>query len=209
MVNEFLRGHGEFRREYLASSREFIERLASRDQSPGALYIGCSDSRVVPELLTSSTPGQLFVVRNVANLVPPFKHAYVSVGAALEYATEVLNVPNIIICGHYGCGGVRAMVDPDARLEGLPSLARWLQEAGAALAVGRRTDLDLAARWQRGVEENVLDGLANLASYPNVVGRLEAGTLALHGWIYDLGTGHVRVLDVARGAFIDAAAVVG
>ena len=111
MTEALIRGHRKFRQEYANNEREFLKRLASKGQSPNALYIGCSDSRVVPELLTSSSPGEIFVLRNVANLVPVFDHPDSSVGAAIEYAVGHLQVPHIIVCGHYECGGVKAALD--------------------------------------------------------------------------------------------------
>jgi carbonic anhydrase len=197
-MHKLLQGHATFRREFVAQSRAFLADLASVHQSPDALYIGCADSRVIPELLTSSAPGELFVVRNVANLVPPASRADASVGAALEYAVQALNVAHIVVCGHYGCGGVRAMIDgvDGARM---PELQAWIAEAAVANAAAHDEGTAPDARWRRAVEENVLDQLANLPSHPCVRERLDAGTLTLHGWVYDLqGALHVYDHDEAR-----------
>lgn len=203
MIEKLIRGNRTFRRDYVAGASEFLMKLASQGQSPGALFIGCSDSRVVPELLTSSTPGELFVVRNVANIVPPADEVRSlgddSVGAAIEYALGVLNVEHIVVCGHYGCGGVRAVLEhhvPDTS----PNLKEWLIHAQPAAdrAVQRtstRERVDLA------VEENVEEQLANLATYPAVRERLDAGTICLHGWVYDLGHGNLRVWDAGSDEF--------
>src|SRR6185503_10892646 len=141
MVAELLRGHAEFQRQYLGDEREFLQTLASKGQSPAALYIGCSDSRVVPEVLTASSPGDLFVVRNVANLVPRLEHADASVGAALEYAVGHLHVPHLIVCGHVGCGGVAAAIQGLEHVTGLPSLREWLELVLPAVAHARETGL--------------------------------------------------------------------
>jgi len=205
MIEKLIRGNLSFRREYVAGARQFLERLASEGQSPGALFIGCSDSRVVPELLTSSSPGELFVVRNVANIVPPADERRSmgddSVGAAIEYAIGVLGVEHVVVCGHYGCGGVRAVVEHHVPHDS-PRLAEWLTHAApgatrAALAGGERV-LDKA------VEENVEEQIANLASYPMVRERLERGALQLHGWVYDLKSGHLVVWDALADAFLPA-----
>lgn len=182
----------------MAHSRAFLDQLASEHQSPDTLYIGCADSRVIPELLTTSAPGELFVVRNVANLVPPADHAHSSVGAALEYAIQALHVSHIVVCGHYGCGGVKAMIEGVA--PSMPELKSWLSEATLANAAARERTADSEEQWRDAVEENVLDQLANLPSYPCVRDRLAAKTLTLHGWVYDL-KGGLHVYDHDAGVF--------
>lgn len=203
-----LDGHDAFRRTQQIDNRAFLQRLASEGQSPDALYIGCSDSRVVPELLTASSPGRLFVVRNIANLVPPLDHADASVGAALDYAVGVLRVPHIVICGHYGCGGVHAALDGSHAVAEHTSLAEWL--AGIAPAIERAgpASLDPEVRWRRAVEENVLQQVANLFTYPQVARAIAAGELTLHAWVYDLFTLDLRVHDVGRGAWVAAHEIV-
>jgi len=203
MTEDFLRGNRKFLREYAADERDFLARLASEGQSPDALYIGCSDSRVVPELLTNSSPGELFVLRNVANLVPVFNDPDSSVGAAIEYAVVHLHVPHIIVCGHYGCGGVKAALDGLDKERGLPSLFEWLSEVRAA-AENVDPALDPAVRWRRAVEESVVFQLGNLPSYPAVASALAAGKLRMHGWVYDLHTGSLSVYDVNTHAFVPA-----
>lgn len=202
-IDKFLHGHKNFLSRYCPTERAYLASLAQRGQSPSALYVGCSDSRVVPELLTQAAPGDLFVVRNVANLVPPLAHADASVGAALEYAVVHLHVPNIIVCGHYGCGGVRAAL---GGLSGLGpdevSLQEWLQQvvpvARSARSLGLPADEEL--RWA--VEENVLMQLDNLLTFPAIKRRLDEGKLALHGWIYDMGQINLRVYEASEDRFI-------
>lgn len=197
-MHKLLHGHATFRREYVARSREFLAQLASEHQSPDALFIGCADSRVVPELLTGSAPGDLFVVRNVANLVPPATRASSSVGAALEYGLGALGVGHIVVCGHYGCGGVKAMIE-GVDGEAMPELKRWISHAAVCNAAARDGSGG-DAQWRRAVEENVLDQMANLTTYPCVQQGLASGTVALHGWVYDL-QGRLFVYDDAEGRF--------
>jgi carbonic anhydrase len=203
MTKEFLHGHREFHKEYVADERVFLERLASVGQSPDALYIGCSDSRVVPELLTSSAPGSLFVVRNIANLVPAFENPDSSVGAAIEYAVGHLHVSHIIVCGHYGCGGVKAAIDGLDKISVLPSLFEWLSDV-KFVADKLDPTLDPEKRWRVAVEESVLFQMGNLLTYPAVASALADKKIELHGWVYDLHTCGLSVYDVQKDTFISA-----
>jgi carbonic anhydrase len=201
MALDLLRGHDEFRRKYLGDERDFLQHLASAGQSPAAIYIGCSDSRVVPEVLTASSPGDLFVVRNVANLVPRLEHTDASVGAALEYAVGHLHVPHLIVCGHVGCGGIGAVIEGLEHVASMPSLHEWLELARPAVEHARETGLTGDELWQRAVEENVVEQLEHVLSYRSVGDALVCGELQLHGWVYDLHTLELTVLDRETGAF--------
>lgn len=195
-IDKLIRGNMSFRREYVAGAKDFLDRLASEGQSPSALFVGCSDSRVVPELLTSSSPGDLFVVRNVANIVPPADETRSlgddSVGAAIEYALAVLGVEHIVVCGHYGCGGIRAVVEHHTPPNS-PNLADWLSHAKSPAARAATSGHTGDALIDRSVEENVEEQIANLATYPLVRAQLDAGKLQLHGWVYNLRSGHLLV----------------
>jgi carbonic anhydrase len=203
-MKKFLEGHATYRREFAAGEREYLARLATQPQAPGALYIGCSDSRVIPERLTSAAPGELFVVRNVGNCVPPFDAPIVSVGAAIEYAVEVLEVPHVVVCGHYGCGGVKAALDQPEVLDRLPSLRTWLDVLGPAIEKSRLPNLDPETQWRYSVEANVVGQLANLTTYPAVRAKLEAEKLRIHGWVYDLAAGRIYVYDALGEQFVDS-----
>lgn len=204
MVDELLAGHGRFRAELAAQEREFLAGLAARGQRPTAVFIGCSDSRIIPELLTDSAPGQLFVVRNVANHVPTHSDPDRSVSAAVEYAVGQLGVADIIVCGHDGCGGVKAALDDMAGLDPDSDLAAWLAGIRPAIARARTFSLDPDVQLARAVEEHVLDGLATLAErwvdHPG-----QARTIRLHGWVYDLGDATLRVYDADSGRFVPLA----
>ncbi|MEQ1569898.1 MAG: carbonic anhydrase [Myxococcota bacterium] len=192
-MRTLLDGHAAFRRQVPRDERRFLRQLASEGQSPDALYVGCSDSRVVPELLTASSPGALFVVRNVANLVPTLDHADASVGAALEYAVGHLQVQHVIVCGHYGCGGVRAAVDGLEPLHHHPSLCEWLRQLDPVVEALPPGDPD--ARWRAAVENSVEAQLQNLLSYPPVSDAVARGALEIHGWVYDMATLDLSVYD--------------
>jgi len=204
MVTRLLQGHQKFRAEHFEHERELFESLAHGGQQPTALFIGCCDSRVVPNLIVHADPGDLFVVRNIANIVPRFEEGELdnrSVGAAIEYAVHVLRVPHIVVCGHTGCGGLQALIDgPEALAGETPTLARWLRDAAAVL--GRmRAEIAPGALARQLVFENVVVQLENLLTYPVVARALERDVLELHGWVYDLADGSLRVYHPADNEF--------
>jgi carbonic anhydrase len=202
MPKHLLSGHAQFRAEYFTNEAKYLQHLASEGQKPSALYIGCSDSRVIPELLTSSAPGEIFVVRNIANLVPTYSEGLVAVGAAIEYALEVLKVPDVIVCGHYGCGGVRAALDGRDALAGTPSLHRWLSGAEPAARRAKLMGLEGEALFKAAVEENVLYQMEHLISFPIIERALAKKEVQLHGWVYDIAEGGLLVYDVKTEEFL-------
>lgn len=208
MAEHLLHGYARFRVEYFADEQSYLSRLATEGQRPSALYIGCSDSRVIPELLTSSSPGELFVVRNIANQVPELDHADASVGAAIEYAVAQLHVQHVIVCGHYGCGGVNAVLGGRDKLREYPSLYEWLEGIEPAVERVRRVGASGDAGFRMAVEENVLLQMNNLVTFAPVREALDSGRMQLHGWIYDLATSALQVFDVKSDRFVSAEALI-
>jgi carbonic anhydrase len=208
VTKHLLSGHAKFRSEYFEHESDFLQALARDGQHPSALYIGCADSRVVPELLTTSRPGELFVVRNIANVVPSFDHSDASVGAAIEYAVAVLGVPHVIVCGHDKCGGVKAALDGVDKLAAFASLHEWVSEIVPATTRAREIERgDATALLRCAVEENVLYSMENLTTYPAVAAALAAHKLEFHGWVFDIDAGKLRVYDVAAQEFLEASTV--
>jgi carbonic anhydrase len=205
MVEELLVGHGRFRAEYAADESEFLLRLAAEGQRPLALFFGCSDSRVIPELLTDAAPGDLFVVRNVANRITVRDDPDTSIGAAIDYAVEQLGVREVIVCGHDGCGGVEAAFDDLPGIEPGSELAVWLQGLLPAATRAQAVDPDPQLQLRRAVEEIVLDGIANLMTYPAIAPTVEAGRIRLHGWVFSLHERTLRVYDSAQVRFFGVA----
>ncbi|XXF78789.1 carbonic anhydrase [Myxococcaceae bacterium GXIMD 01537] len=209
MVTRLIQGHSEFRQGFFHHERELFEVLAKGAQAPLALMISCCDARVVPDLITSAEPGDLFVVRNIANIVPRFdkENRNQSVGAAIEYAVHVLKVPHIVICGHTGCGGIQAIAEgPEKLADEMPTLANWLHAARSLhdrlTSVGHgRTTEDLARQL---VFENVVVQLENLLTYPVVTRALDEDRLELHGWVYDLADASLRVYHPETNSFFPA-----
>ena len=176
--------------ELLDEDPEFFRRQAA-GQKPEFLWIGCSDSRVAPEQKTQSLPGRMFIHRNIANLV---RADDLNLMSALQYGVDVLGVANIVVCGHYGCGGVKATLDGGTS----GAVDRWLDAARAVLA-DHREEIDAQeegeAQVNRLVECNVRDQLVNLARLDTVRGAFARGQdLTLHGWVYDIRDGLLRPL---------------
>ncbi len=190
------------------TKRKYSQQFASlaNGQAPLAMLVTCADSRIVPSIIASSSPGELFVVRNIANLVPVACNAVdPSVPAAIDYAVEVLGVHDIIVCGHSNCGGIRALLD------GAPEghLRRWLEHARPALerwkkqrALTRRTGGTTLPDYDQLSQVSTLVQLENLLTYPEVKTRVDAGTLRLHPWWFDIGAG--SLLAHWKGTFIPA-----
>lgn len=193
-MHKLVHGIHQFQRDTFHSHRALFERLATEGQNPETLFITCSDSRVDPELITSSAPGDLFVFRNIGNLVPVDDQAWWgSAAAAIEYAVLALKVKSIVVCGHTQCGAVKGMLDP-ASTVGLPRVTHNLAPTSdtlRAILKEQYSGLSDDALWQVAVEENVLLQLEHLRTFPFVAERLENGSLGLSGWVYDIKDGEV------------------
>ncbi len=202
-VQKLARGIHQFQANYFADNRRLFEQLAEAGQRPETLFITCSDSRVVPEIITNSAPGELFIVRNVGNIVPSVERGIIGgVAAAIQYAVEMLEVENVIVCGHTQCGAIDAIMHPE-RAKHLDFVSRWLEASSAIplILAERYGDLTGEALMTAAVEENVLVQLENLRTYSFVRERLAAGKLAMNGWVFKIATGEVYDYDPAREDF--------
>jgi len=179
---------------------ELYRRLADEGQAPKVLFIGCSDSRVPPEVITDAGPGVLFVTRSVGNIVPPYGSGETAVGAVIEGAVHHLHVPQIIICGHTDCAGIKGLdAQPDWDRE--PHIARWLEHARPAKTKVQASGLPAEECHLATVRENVLLQLDHLRSYDPVREAERTGALRLVGWVYHLGTGIVETYDPQTGGW--------
>ncbi len=197
-------GIHHFQANYFASNRGLFEQLAETGQRPETLFITCCDSRVVPNLITTAAPGELFIVRNVGNIVPSVERGVLGgVSAAIEYAVEVLEVGHVIVCGHTNCGAIAAILEPE-RIAHLPFVSRWLAESSSIpkLIEERYGHLDGDARTTAAVQENVLVQLENLRSFHFVARRLDSGALKMSGWVFKIATGDVYDYDPVSGQFL-------
>lgn len=198
MPTHLLKGNDRFRREYFPRYRDHYERLVAEGQSPSALLISCCDSRVEPDLLTDSLPGELFITRNIGNFVPPFEDdtGLHGTSAAIEYAVLILGVADIIVCGHSHCGAIKALYGaPNA---GTPHINRWLELGRAAMADSDPTPEVLRETERRSIGLQ----LSRLMNFPMVAERVESGTLCLHGWYFVIEEGRLLVLDFEEGKFV-------
>lgn len=192
----------KFHEDYFPRHQQRFQDLVAQGQHPKTLFIGCSDSRLVPYLLTGTGPGELFIVRNVGAFIPPYdgSHGLHGTMAAIEFGVLSLEVERIVVCGHSHCGAIRACY------EGVPQEARalraWLQLASEALLPVRPCVEALRRTEQRAV---VLQ-LERLMAYPMVKRRVEAGKLSLHGWHYVIEDGEIHVFDAESGDFLPASA---
>lgn len=197
-------GIHHFQSNYFAKNRDLFEHLESSGQRPETLFITCCDSRIDPNLITTTRPGELFIVRNVGNIVPSVSRGVMGgVSAAIQYAVEVLQVSNVIVCGHTNCGAIDAIMNPE-RVAQLPFVSRWIGESAEIpqLVQERYGHLSEEARMVIAIEENVLLQLENLRTFDFVARRLDEGTLKMSGWVYKISTGDVFDFDPVSGQFV-------
>jgi carbonic anhydrase len=206
-VQKLEAGIHHFQANYFANNRRLFEKLAENGQKPETLFITCSDSRVVPNLITTAAPGELFIVQNVGNIVPSVDRGVLGgVSAAIQFGVEVLQVDQIIVCGHTGCGAVDAILHPE-RVTHLPFVNRWLAESSSipTLIEERYGNLEGEARMNAAVQENVLVQLENLRSFDFVARRLDAGLININGWVFKIATGQVFDYDPVSEQFLQLA----
>lgn len=200
-MKQIIDGFLKFQSEVYPGQKKFFEQLAS-GQNPKALIVTCSDSRVVPELLTQQSPGDLFVIRNAGNIVPSYGPEPGGVSATVEYAVSVLQVSDIVICGHSNCGAMAAITSGQP-LDKLPAVSHWLRHADSAKAIvcaqSHGTDHERANAL---VRQNVIAQLANIRTHPSVALALSQKKLKLHGWVYDIEKGSIDALDGLTSSFV-------
>ncbi len=201
-MQKLVQGIHHFQASIFRPRRELFERLAD-GQHPEVLFITCSDSRINPNLITQTDPGELFILRNAGNIVPPHGAANGGEGATIEFAVVGLNVTDIIVCGHSHCGAMKGLIDPEA-VKDMPAVAAWLSHAEATRRILREkyADRSSAALLTTAIEENVLVQLENLRTHPAVASGLSRGKLKLHGWVFKIETGEVFAFDPEQCEFL-------
>jgi carbonic anhydrase len=204
-MQRLIQGIHQFQHEGFGRLQSLFEELA-RGQHPETLFITCSDSRIDPNLLTRSSPGDLFILRNAGNIVPPHGAVKGGEAATIEFAVAALGVKDIIVCGHSHCGAMKGLIQPEA-LNDLPAVADWLMHAETTRRIMREnySHLEGTALLTATIEENVLVQLEHVRTLPSVAARLKRGELRLHGWVYKIETGEVFAFDVESGQFVPVA----
>jgi carbonic anhydrase len=195
VVQKLVAGVHHFKHEVFRAQRELFERLA-HGQEPQTLFITCSDSRIDPNLITHTAPGDMFVLRNAGNLVPAFGATSGGEVATIEFAVTGLEVSDIVVCGHSHCGAMKGLLHPEYVAE-MPAVAEWLKHAEATRRIIRSKYHHFvgAERLDAAIEENVLMQLENLQTHPAVAVALSQGQLKLYAWIYEIESGNVFAYD--------------
>jgi carbonic anhydrase len=203
-LSGIIKGLNSFHENYFCEHREMFERL-SGGQNPDVLFITCSDSRIDPCLITQAQPGELFVIRNVGNIIPPYGALNNAEGAGIEYSVHALGIKDIIVCGHSHCGAMKGMLQLGNLASEMPLVYDWLRhnaEATRRLIVDNYRDCDPEKILKIAIEQNILTQIENLETYPVIRSRLHAGKINLHAWVYEIETGAVFAYNAQIGQFM-------
>lgn len=194
-MERLLDGIRHFQKEVYPNRKDLFEQLAG-GQHPEALFITCADSRVVPDMIMQSSPGDLFICRNAGNMVPAYGEAQGGVTATIEYAVTALNVEHVIVCGHTDCGAMKGILHPEL-LDDMPMVKKWLAlgEMARMMVKDNYPALSKEEELQVLIQENAVAQLANLHTYPCIASRLARGKIQLHAWVYNIKTGGVQAWD--------------
>jgi carbonic anhydrase len=201
-MERLLDGIRHFQKDVFPQRKDLFEQLAG-GQSPEALFITCADSRVVPDMIMQSEPGDLFICRNAGNMVPAYGESHGGVSATIEYAVAALNVEHIIVCGHTDCGAMKGILHPELLTE-MPSVKSWLAHGELARTMVKENypTLTGAEQLEALIQENAVAQLASLHTYPCVAARLARGKIQLHAWVYNIKTGGVQAWDSQRSSYV-------
>jgi carbonic anhydrase len=203
VLGQLKAGIRRFRTKVYPERRETYVKAVSEPQRPLALFVTCADSRIDPELITQSGPGDLFVLRNIGNMIPAYGEMLGGVSAVVEYAVSLLKVKHVVVCGHSDCGAMAALMKPEGMKE-MPSVKNWMNNAAAALSVAKSlsTPDETPAHFARRLtEENVLSQMQHLRTHPSVAGAMAREELTISGWVYDIGRGEVRISEGGQRIF--------
>lgn len=203
-IKRIINGLNDFQENYFKTHQDLFERL-SQGQTPEILFITCSDSRIDPNLLTQTEPGELFIIRNLGNIIPPHGTLNSSEGAGIEYAVQALNIKEVIVCGHSHCGSMKGLLQLQSLSDEMPLVYDWLKHHGEStrrLVRENYHDYSEEHLLNVAIQNNVLTQIENLETYPVIRSRLHAGKLRLHAWVYEIETGKILAYDVNQNQFV-------
>lgn len=203
-MEKLFKGIIQFRQQDLEKHKHLFKELG-RQQKPHTLFIGCADSRIVPNLITATEPGELFTVRNIANIVPRYRKTeeYVSTTSAIEYAVQVLDVESIVVCGHSNCGGCAAMHSEPEDMAHIPHVSHWLEAAGPIRQKVEESMTGNSSEEREWLTEqiNIVEQMKHLLTYPYIKERYKAGKLQILGWYYIIETGEIYNYNPEKSCF--------
>jgi len=200
VLDQLKQGVRRFQTEVYPQNADLFLQAASERQQPHTLFITCADSRIDPNAITSTGPGEVFVTRNIGNMVPPYGEMLGGVSAVIEFAVSALKVQHIVVCGHTQCGAMNALLTPGST-DSMPSVKNWLTNAHAARSVAESLNHHDAQPIDVLTRQNVLLQLQHLKTHPSVAGAMALGTLTLSGWVYNIGTGQVEIAEDGQNTF--------
>jgi carbonic anhydrase len=203
-VQKLIDGVAKFKSEVVPEHQALFDKLAT-GQSPEVLFITCADSRIDPALITQTMPGDLFVCRNAGNIVPPHGNSVEGTTASIEFATAVLGVKHIVVCGHTDCGAIKGAMAPQ-NLDAIPRVQDWVDHARAAVRAAEAQKGDGQPDLLTATERNVVLQMSHLNSHPAVAARLAAGDIDMHGWVYHIGSGDETAYDAESDSFTSISA---
>lgn len=204
-MQQLVNGYKRFRNQVFPKRASLFQNLAE-SQNPSTLFITCADSRIVPDMILQTNPGDLFICRNAGNIVPPYGEAQGGVSATIEYAVVAVGVKNIILCGHSNCGAMKALLG-GKKHDTMPTVDSWLNHCHSALQLLENEALQ-NRKWTEQerlralTRANVVSQLHHLRTHPSVVAGLTRGSLNIYGWVYEISSGEVQNFNSQQGRFI-------
>ncbi|ODU54224.1 MAG: carbonic anhydrase [Granulicella sp. SCN 62-9] len=205
VLDQLKAGVRRFQAEVYPRNAEMYQRAASEPQEPHRFFIACADSRIEPEIITQTRAGELFVLRNIGNMIPAYGEMMGGVSAVVEYAVSLVKVKHIVVCGHADCGAMKGLLAPES-VAPLPAVKNWLTNAAAALcvaeALGEKHQGAPVEFIRRLTEQNVRLQIQHLRTHPSVAAAMAREELTISGWVYEIGTGEVRISEDGTGEFV-------
>ena len=204
-MQRLLEGYARFRADVFPQRASLFQKLAEH-QKPSTLFITCADSRVVPDMILQSDPGDLFICRNAGNIVPPYGETNGGVSATIEYAVKALDIQNIVVCGHSDCGAMKAVLSEKKHAD-MPTVDSWLQHSHSALQL-LHSEAPQHQQWtgkemlRALTRANVVSQLHHLRTHPSVAASLAKGTLSIYGWVYEIHSGEIQNFNSQQGRFL-------